>query len=285
MTGTDWRGWKITDEQAEAIRSGDIQARNCFYMNNLERLRKMAYNYARKNPRCFGLAEDMIQGLYVDLSVFDSAYHTPVVNGRGLSLFVYWSFRCAPYGGLLYLTENNPKRLCGGGDLYLDPKTLSLDKPFGKGDNRHQDDDNARNLGDVIPDPVSLETEIEEKTAVDLTENCKNIVSDILSPRLQEYFAYYLDGYATSVIGEKMGVNLDGIGSYGTNMRKILRKNQALILDRLLNLDIDVFRYLDNPDYQKPAERVYKLSPEQRAKAAARRRASYARKKAARAMV
>lgn len=31
---TDWRGWLITDEQAELIRGGDIPARNAFYFDN-----------------------------------------------------------------------------------------------------------------------------------------------------------------------------------------------------------------------------------------------------------
>lgn len=278
-----WRGWKITDEQAEAIRSGDIEARNRFYFDNLDRIRSMAYNYVKKHAFLRGWENDLIQGVYTDLEIFQSAYNTPVKDGGQLSLFVYWSFSLTPHGGLLYLYENNPKVLCNP-RLYA-ANVLSLDKPFGKGDNRHQDDDNARSLGEVVPEAVSIETEIEEKIAPDLTEACKNIVSEFLTPRLQEYFGYYIDGYATSIIGEKMGVNSDGIGSYGTNMRKKLKQNQTLILERLLDVGVDVFRYLDNPEYQKPTEKTYKLSPEKRARAAASRRRYLARKKAARATV
>lgn len=72
---TDWRGWLITDEQAELIRGGDIPARNAFYFDNLARIRRMArgYIYRRKfTPNwCEFNLDDCVNGLYLDLPFFD----------------------------------------------------------------------------------------------------------------------------------------------------------------------------------------------------------------------
>ena len=69
-------------------------------------------------------------------------------------------------------------------------------------------------------------------------------------------------------------------------MRKKLKAKAALILDRLDALGVDVFRYIDNAEYyQQPAEKVYKLSPEKRARAAKLARIRRAKAKADRARV
>ena len=274
MTGTNWNGWKITDEQAEEIRNGNAEARNRFYIDNYERIRKMAYNYTQKHIRTQGQVEDLTQGVMVDLCVFQCAYNKPVTNGGELSLFVYWSFRAAPDGGLLYLWENNRKALCGGSETYLAPANqTSLDAPLGKGTKRHQDEDNASSLLDIIPAPS-------EEERRDHTEDCKKAVADFLTPRTREYFALFIEGYTPTEIGRKMGCKGTGYGAYGNRMRENLSKNYLAILERLEGYGIGIGAYKGKTPIDKTAPRVYKLSPEQRAKAAESMRRQRAAKKA-----
>ena len=270
----DWRGWNITAETAENIRNGDINARNRFYFDNLERIRKMAYNYARKNARCKGLESDLINGVWVDLGYFKQDNGTPVKDGLTLSRFVYSSFRFAPFGGLLYCSENNPKLLSGGGLATYAPEVLSLDKPFGVGDNRHQDEDNARTLGEIVPAPEMVLT-------ADNSDELKALCSDLLSPRCREYFAYFIDGFAPSVIGSKMGLNGTAYGSLSNRMRKALQGNYKLVLDRLNAIGVDVEYYIRlNPADSSRGERKYKLTDEQRARGRESMRRQRERKRA-----
>ena len=87
MGAIDWRGWNITDEQAERIRRGDLDACNRFYLDNLKRIKKMAYGYASKHRGLYSWVDDMVQGVYTDLAVFQCAYNRPVMDGIGLSRF------------------------------------------------------------------------------------------------------------------------------------------------------------------------------------------------------
>ena len=235
---TNWNGWKITDEQAQQIANGEQAARDKFYFDNFDRIRAMAFNYAKRNPHCNGLTEDMAQGLYLDLTYFKQENGVPVTDGKTLSRFVYSSFRFTPYGGLLYCSENNPKLLAGGGLKTYAPETLSLEKPFGRcnGAKRHQDDNNARTLADIIPAPDTL-----GKT--DCTDDLKEVCAAYLSPRSREYLGYFMDGYAPSAIGQKMGLKGTGYGVQKIRMCASLRKHIGEILPRLDALGVNVEQY------------------------------------------
>ena len=267
---TDWRGWKITDGQAAQIREGNAEARNRFYLENLPRIRKMAYGSTSKHPRLFSFLEDMVQGVYLDLTVFESAYNRPVTDGRALSRFVYRSFSYAKYGGLAYLAENNPKKLCDTSFKVYFADPLSLERPFGRGDGRHQDEDNARTLAEIIPAPDMFNT-------TDYTEDCKAIVADFLTPRQREFFELFADGYANGVISEKMGYKGDCNNS--ARVFEKLRAHSSEILERLAALGVNVDEYKGKKPYSPKAERSYKLLPEVRAYWAQKARERRARKR------
>lgn len=273
----DWRGWLIDDTQADLIRRGDIPARNRFFFDNYKRVRGMAYNYTRKNPRCYGLARDMINNLYVDLGYFKSDNGVPVTDGLSLSRFVVSSFRMCPYGGLLYLSENNAKLLAGGCLKVYAPESLSLDKPFGSmhGAKRHQDDSNACVLGDIVPAPDCFES----LGAVDLTDDIKGALADLFPPRLGECFALFMDGYADKAIADQMGRGARSTSDLG-KVRDKLRKNSAFVLARLSALGVDIEPYKDKTPYNPKTERTYKLSPEKRAYYRENMRKQRARKRA-----
>ena len=82
----DWRDWVITDEQKKKILCGDCAARNAFYFDNLPRIKRMAYAYARTHSYFRGLVDDLINGVYVDLTVFQSEYNCPVKDRKSLCI-------------------------------------------------------------------------------------------------------------------------------------------------------------------------------------------------------
>lgn len=275
MGAIDWRGWNITDEQAERIRRGDLDACTRFYLDNLKRIKKMAYGYASKHRGLYSWVDDMVQGVYTDLAVFQCAYNRPVVDGIGLSRFVYWSFFYARFGGLAYLRERNPKILCGGeGMKEYNPRLRSLDEPLGVGHNRHKDDENKQTLADIVAAPA---VEIDEKH--DFSDECKEIAARFLSPRESECCAYMIDGYTFRAIGDAMHIKGDGAGGYMFRVKQKLRKNAAAVLSALSACGVDVDEYEGKTPPDENAPRVYKLSPEKRARAAELARKRRAAKK------
>ena len=273
MAMTDWRGWKITDEQAELIRQGDKDARDKFYFDNLKRIRKMAFKYAERNPRCNNFAEDMIQGVYVDLVYFKAENGVPVTDGITLTRFVYSSFRFTPFGGLLYCSENNPKLLSGGGLRVYAPSVISFESALSKDDK----DGKMLLLGDIIPAPDMFEKFDEQSIKIDrLVELC----SPFLTPRNQEVIRYYLDGYSDTIAADKLNITANCFSTRKNRVFDTLRKHAAEILDVLEKLGLVVAFYRGITPYNPKTDRVYKLSAEKRAAAAKCRRERLACKKA-----
>lgn len=259
---SDWKGWKITDEQATQIRSGNREAINKFYFDNLNRLRSMACNYLYKHKlnKLFKL-DDLINSLYLDLSVFKQANGKPVTCGYDLSYFVYSSFAFAKYGGLLYLFENNQKILNGNADCYK-PYLYSLDRPLSRSNaTRHHDDENDSNLFNLLLCEKSQE-DFDNIEKEDLTEDLKELVRDLLSKKEFECFCHFIEGYSWLEISHRMGYkssnNLHAV--YTT-----LRKNYLVILKRLDKLGVNVYSYLGKTPYVARTDKIYKLSEERRA--------------------
>lgn len=75
---TRWH-WKITDEQVERLKAGDLEARNEIYFDNLYMFRIVTVNYLHKK-RCLQFVEDCVQQIYVDLDTF-------IYNDRGSFYF------------------------------------------------------------------------------------------------------------------------------------------------------------------------------------------------------
>lgn len=219
-SATDWRNWKITDEQAEAIFNGSIPDRNRFYTDNFVRLRKMAWGYIHRNPAFFGMLNDLLQGVYIDMDFFYGAYNKPVRDGRTLSHFVYWSFSKCKDGGLIYLAENNRKLLSWYNSYTPPARMYSLDAPaalvFGR-----SSEEVEGTLGDVLPSPFRLEDEVLLRLST-ISAKLFNAVCSKLSPRLIEFLNLYIEGYTPSEAAREMGVG-------GQQGRKYLSQIRACL--------------------------------------------------------
>ncbi|MDE5728836.1 MAG: hypothetical protein K2I20_01510 [Clostridia bacterium] len=257
----NWRGWNITAETANGISNGDITARNRFFNDNYDRIKKMAFNYVRKggNGRNYGLAYDMVSTVYVDMDVWTHEYKNPVLHGGVLSVLVYKSFKWCAWGGYAYLLKNN-RKVTGGGEYLPARSAISLDVPVRGKRIRHQDDNNNALL-DFIPAPDYFETLGGVPSA-----DCLAVVGGYLSPRERDFMGFLLDGFAPSVACEHLGIKQHGALSKRIHCKLV--KNYAVILDRLALLGVDL------PSFAKtaPADLAKALTalsstPESRAKA------------------
>lgn len=273
---TNWNGWKITDELAERINNGDIDACNDFYFDNLLRLRKMACNYVTHNPRFSGMLEDMVQQVYVDMSVWNYACGYPIVGGGVLSRRVYMSFLYCARGGFAYVVRDNLKLK----DIksYSPVSVCSLDSSLSVGSGRRQDEGNKQTLADIVPAPVN--TDILNDFAPDLSEKICAIVRDYLSPQEFKFYSYLLEGYAPSVACERLGVKQ--WGAISKRGRAKLIKNYSAIVDSLLILGFDVpdFAFAVPDGFDDAVAFLSPRTPEQKARANENARKLRARRKA-----
>lgn len=253
-TATNWGDWKITDEQATAIYNGDKIARDKFYFDNLDKIRAMAYNHCLKRPYCCGWREDMINGVYVDLSIFESAVNQPVNCLWRLKKFIYASFNACPHGGLAYLYEYNRKLLSGKKEYYAPADILPLDTPVDFPSSLHtHDGGQVPTVADSIPAPNGS-----SEKAFDIV---KRIACRYLSPRSAEYIGYFIEGYGNEQIKALTGKKNASL----TPVRKELITHCKTILDDLTAIGFNV-EYFYDIDLTAKSEKRYKTTPAEREK-------------------
>lgn len=257
-----WNGWKITNEQATAIKNGDKEARNRFYIDNLARIRKMAINYSHRNPKCGGLYEDMTQGIVCDIPLFD------FTNGASVSRSVYKSFFYAPYGGWFYCADNMKCRLHG---YYTPDDVLSLEAPLGSGKSRKQDEAHGT-LYDLIADTYEAPAIDKEDTF----ELCNEIASPYLTPKQKEFLRLRLAGVAPFMSAELLGIK--HYFPMWDRLRKNLVRNYSAIVDELNLNGVYIPEYAKQvpADFAKAFVK-YELTAEQKAKYSAKKRGYYSK--------
>ena len=234
-----WRGWKTSAEQCEQIRNGDIQARNKWFADNFERISKMACNYTKKYQAYYGLANDMINGVYVDCDCFKLSEQTPVCSGKTMSQFVYKSFAFSRFGGYAYVYEHNRKMLSGD---YKMPYacTVSLDAPMhGK---RGKRDNDGVTLGELLPG-FEAEADTPDNTEIYITEVCKLLKQ---YPKMLTFYELYMRGFDNAEIAEAMGIAQGNVPHYLQRLGKRLFKLKGDILPMIEQYgEIDCTRFYD----------------------------------------
>lgn len=264
-----WNGWKITDEQATAIKNGDIEARNRFYSDNLTRIRKMAKNYQNCNPRCIWLVADMVQNVFCDIVLFD------FTNGASVSRSVYRSFYYAPDGGWWYVEEFNRKLK---DRVYKHKNAISIDTPAKMQSRSGDSIGEGAPLLDMFISTPSPEDDIISDSNLN-AEALEAIAGKYLSPQERLLFVDLLNGYKKHNICERLGVK--NVSKQYNRMCARLRANYVDIISALSTMGAELPRFaLQAPaDYETavkkahPRRGAYKtMTDEQKAKAVERTR-------------
>lgn len=264
------KNWIYTPEQAQAIKSGDIPARNTFYFDNYHRLEVMAQTFvsARRN---LGQTQfevgDLLSQVYLDLPYL--SYNSPAALTFSVKNS---SFRLSVFGGLAHFVETKAG--------YTDTQryrltTISTDQTIKDGS------DNEVPFIDVYCSAPSVEEEIEKRDTPDYTEQLRKILGNYLKERQVDFLLLDCEGYTQAEACRKLGVKAGSIPK--SPILKKLRSSYMEIVDALAQINCEaVLPYIGVIPSDK-ALRHYKMSAEERAKAAARTRALRARKKAAQA--
>lgn len=193
----NWGYWKTTDEQAQAILNGDITARNKWYLDNENLLRKMACNWLQKN-KAFGFfplveVDDLVYQLYLDMP------YLCWDNGKALSCYIKMrSFKWCEFGGFSFLRESGSKFLDHRPEMSLDETATAQ--------HRTGESENELPLMDILATAPDTAEVYEQTTAKDTTTAVTEISARYLSPREREFIGYLIEGYSPSKIADKMGL-------------------------------------------------------------------------------
>ena len=260
--------WKYTQEQARAIKNGDINARNAFYMDNYARIEIMARAYVARGRAIkasrFCSFEDLIHQVYLDLPLFN--FDTPQNITFSLKCS---SFYLCGFGGWSYFVENgrNPhdyERFRGD--------CISIESK----------DESDRPLVDVFVSSPSTYEEYEkrEREKTDYSAILRTIFEKYVSKRQTDFLALWCDGYSDTEAANKIGTTI-----YNVHKKKAfdrLRVNYADIVDTLCASGCDTaYDYiLLSPALLEQSQRALTATPEQKAKAAAHMRERRAKLKA-----
>lgn len=252
--------FKFTPEQLKAIYDGDMDARNTFYFDNLDIIQRMAYCAVLREQHPTVTQEDLVQGVYADMDYFCHSVNRPVTNTEEIRYFLRWSFHLAPYGGLAYCREHNPKITCACGSYYnteyTDNNPLRLDAEIDDS-NKHLQGDRETTYAEYIPDPRAEQA---LESATDYTDEYVNTFGVYLTPKQRDVFALMMDGYSPSTIAEKLNQSLTTTLSQRKRMREVFRKHLADILPILESYGIHAEKTADT----EPPKRFYKTSAKQR---------------------
>ncbi len=251
--------FKYTDEQLQAIYDGDIDARNAFYFDNLDIIKRMAYCAVQKERHPTATVDDLVQGAYADMDYFCHSVNRRVTNADEIADFLRWSFHLAPYGGLAYCRENNPKLTCRRGGYYdttyTDSNLLRLDAILDGTDKHLNNDAVTVDYHDYIADPRADFTEQSD----DYTDEYVTVFGDYLNPTQRDIFARYMDGYTDTQIAEQLGITQNTVSTRRYRMRQMFGKLTAEIVNALADYDIHAENIADNAP-----KRFYKTSEKER---------------------
>lgn len=202
MEDRDFRSWQITPEQADKIAAGDIVEMTAFYNLHIERLRGMAYKYARthnQNTEFYRYdSEEMLSQLYLDLPYLNWQ------NSLTLSMSIkQTSFAWSAYGGYAQRVAQGLPHSHKFAPWEWIPDVIP-------GDCHAIGEDEGETIlglvaapGEDRPDIILLRSELKFLTA---SEICKRL-EPVLTERSLSILQLYLEGYTYSQIGEKLGLS------------------------------------------------------------------------------
>ena len=263
--------FKFTTEQLRQIYEGDIDARNTFYFDNLDIITRMAYSAMQRERHPVVTVDDLIQGVYADMDYFCEGVDKPVTDEHGIIFFLRWSFHLAPYGGLAYCREHNPKitaKITYSGVSFFD--TTYTDKDCLQLDCTIDGDEGGKTYGEIIPDTRAELTEHE-----DYTDEFIKVFGEYLTPKMREVFALAMYGYDGTRISEMLGLNRATTYTRMNRLCDAFAKHLDDVVKTLAYYGI----YAEGIAERAP-KRFYKTSEKQRARQAKCRRLKRERRRA-----
>ena len=245
--------WIYTPEQAEAIKNGDISARDKFFNDNFDRIKGMAYIYARARHDMGQYqyeAWDMINQLYLDLPYMDFRSYAQLTFAVKNA-----SFWCSVYGGMSWFKENH---INGTDRARRGLCDLCLDAPI---------DDDGVCFGDLLDNgEIPLDEQIEEKLKPDYLPEIRRILARYIKNQKHiDFLMYLFEGYGQNEALRKLG-HKGHRYSLNELRPKLLSHYAEIVADLVAVGCVSALPYVGRTPAEKMPEKRFKLSEEERAK-------------------
>lgn len=232
----DFRAWIVTGDQADKIVQGDEAAAARFFRENYDKLRRMAFRYARKNNTAFGFqlydCDEMLNQLYLDLPCLDWK------DGARLTYTIlYNSFRWSPHGGYTQRLEMGlpiRERVKGCKEKVSDPFTFCLHMGAISTETPLEDTDGEKTLSDIIAAPREYEVDYIPPPIHKSPKELVDILYDLFNPAERVVLALFLEGKNYAEISQIRGVSITSASSSIKRVRQKLVVNYREIVQRLL---------------------------------------------------
>lgn len=260
------RSWVYTHDQAKKIVNGDISARNKFFFDNYDRLRVMAKSFVA-NRYCLSQMQydmdDLLMQVYLDLPYME--YKSPAALTFDIKKK---SFRLSIFGGYAFFVENH----VGWTDL----KRFQLSVQSTDEVKRGETSDSFALWVDNFCSYSPFEEFFDRSDCFEYQFALRSVLSRYLKPLQVEFVVLVCEGYSQAEACRKIGVRSMSFSA----LCKRLKTHSAEIVDLLLDFGCSAAeKYLGVSPSEKPPQRAFKLSPEERAIAAERMRSYRARKR------
>lgn len=216
-----------TPAELDEIKHGNRNTINRLFTANYSLIVTTCKAYCRNHDIQNTLWEDMAQECYLYFEKFEFATASTFIRGvRDTCVYVRW-------GG-----ERVFNQMRNGNRHGTEILTI-LDEPAIK-EHRHGGD--VETLGETIPADIDIIAEI--KPPPDYCEIVHDIALKYLTPRQAQAFEYfYYTDLTAREIGQKMGININGVQSLKTGVSGYisrLRKHADELRNDLLNAGYDI---------------------------------------------
>ena len=260
------RSWVYTPEQVVKIINGDISARNKFFFDNYNRLRIMAKSFVAARYCLYQMQydmDDLLMQVYLDLPYME--YKSPAALTFDIKKK---SFRLSIFGGYALFVENHI--------AWTDTKRFRLSVQSTDEVKRGETFDSFTLWIDNFCSYSPFDEFFDRSDGFEYQFALRSVLSRYLKPLQVEFVVLVCEGYSQAEACRKIGVRSMSFSA----LCKRLKTHSAEIVDGLLDFGCSAAeKYFGVSPSEKPPQRVYKSSPVERAKAAARQRALRARKR------
>ena len=244
--------FQYTQEQAQAIKNGDLNARNKFYKDNYEILKMMAWKWVKTFKKVLGSffrAEDLLNQVYLDLPYL---YYD---NNAVLAFWVRKSFKYSVHGGISFMRENHLTTYMKEENNQWGYTAFDL-----LPENRDDGSIDTSYMLDSVACSPSPEEELERRDSDNDLIIIRGILAEYLPARDCDLYLLCLDGYTVAEACRKLGISKRGKAP----IENKLRPHAAEIVEKLIANGFEsAVAFLGQSGYTPPVK-VYKQSAEVR---------------------
>lgn len=252
----DWGWWDITDEEADRINGGDVEAYNVFFVRNYARIYGLAHKELSRNMPIYASNKeisDIVNAFYLDL------FNTGLKNGKLITYTLHLS-ACAIDRSCYSIarkvsSENLNYSFRGGFDVQ--PMEYELNS-------NHEEDDKTFYVIDRFETAASPQDEMEAEEKGASVVILANALKPFLTEKGRQFVAYYLNGISPRN-AERFLNTKGGSGAY-RQIEKSLAVNYKEVLQEFVALGYEIPVYLKEQTPDKYRAEIQRKEERERLK-------------------